>query len=382
MTATILDTIGQTPLIALCHMNDRREAQVLLKYERYNPGGSVKDRAALYLVETAERKGWLRPGGTLIESSSGNFGISLAMIGAAKGYRVIVLVDPKTTSTNLALMKGFGAEVIVVTEQDDSGSYHKTRIALANKLAGEIPGAYRPDQCFNRLNQEAHYQGTAREILEQCPGPLGAFITAVSTGGQLGGISRFLKTYAPQAQVVGVDAEGSTIFGGSAHAYRIPGVGLSWTPVNLTLSNLDYAYKVPDKLAFAAARAFARHEGILMGPSSGACALVALKLAEQLDPKQKIVCMVADGGDRYIDTLFNDEWMHRQGFSTRATVSDIRDMARNLQPWSESPSECANEKMSLLDSLGVPRTTRLANSELHLQHMHEQKITPAAAFLD
>lgn len=382
MSSTILGTIGQTPLISLARLNRPEEAQVLFKYERYNPGGSIKDRAALYLVETAEQRGWLKPGGTLIESSSGNFGISLAMIGAAKGYRVLILVDPKTTEANLALIKGFGAEVIVVTEQDDSGSYHKTRIALANKLAREIEGAYRPDQCFNRLNQEAHYRSTAREILEQCPGELSAFVAAVSTGGQLGGISRFLKTYAPQAQICGVDAVGSTIFGGQANAYRTPGVGLSWTPVNLTLSNLDYAYKISDEHAFVAARAFARHEGILMGPSSGACALVALKLAQQWGPERRIVSMVSDGGDRYIGTLFNDEWMRSQGFSTMASLEDVREIARQLKPWSESPGECANEQMGLIETLDVPQATLLANAELHVHDMIRARRSPAAAFLD
>lgn len=381
MTATILDTVGQTPLIALSNINRQDEAQILLKYERYNPGGSIKDRAALYLVETAEQRGWLKPGGTLIESSSGNFGISLAMIGAAKGYRVIILADPKTTSANIALIRGFGAEVIVVTEQDDSGSYHKTRIALANKLASEIAGAYRPDQCFNMLNREAHYRGTAREILEQCPGKLGAFVAAVSTGGQLGGISRFLKTYAPHVQVVGVDAEGSTIFGGEANAYRTPGVGLSWTPVNLRLSDLNYAYKVSDEQAFVTARAFARYEGILMGPSSGACALVALKLAQQLDPKEKIVCMVSDGGDRYIQTLFNDDWMQDQGFSVKASMQDIRKLASELEPWSEAPSKCANEQTALFQSLGVPQSTLMANAELDVQPL-KVKASPIATFLD
>ncbi|WP_172249890.1 PLP-dependent cysteine synthase family protein [Saccharibacillus deserti] len=382
MSATILDTIGQTPLISISRMNRPEEAQVLFKYERYNPGGSIKDRAALYLVETAEQRGWLKPGGTLIESSSGNFGISLAMIGAAKGYRVIILVDPKTTEANLALIRGFGAEVIVVTEQDDSGSYHKTRIALANKLASEIEGAYRPDQCFNRLNQEAHYQSTAREILEQCPGRPSAFVAAVSTGGQLGGISRFLKTYAPRTQVVGVDAVGSTVFGGQANAYRTPGVGLSWTPVNLSLSNLDYAYKISDEQAFVTARAFARHEGILMGPSSGACALVALKLAQQWGPEHRIVSMVADGGDRYIQTLFNDPWMHSQGFSTTASPADIRGIARRLEPWSASPGECANEQTGLIEALQVPQATLLANAELHLSDTIQVRRPPAAAFLD
>lgn len=170
----LLETIGNTPLIELRNTTASTEGRLLFKYERGNPGGSIKDRPALFIVTEAEKRGLLKPGGTIIESSSGNFGISLAMIGAAKGYRVIILVDPKTTATNLALLKCFGAEVIVVTEQDDSGSYHKTRISLANKLADEIPDAFRPDQCFNLLNSTAHYQGTAREIFADCPDNIAA----------------------------------------------------------------------------------------------------------------------------------------------------------------------------------------------------------------
>ncbi|WP_372631935.1 PLP-dependent cysteine synthase family protein [Cohnella sp.] len=360
--ANILETVGKTPLLTSPNSNQADEGQLLFKYERYNPGGSIKDRAALFIVEQAERRGWLKPGGTIIESSSGNFGISLAMIGAAKGYRVVILVDPKTTSANLALLKGFGAEVIVVTEQDDSGSYHKTRISLANRLAREIENSYRPDQCFNLLNSEAHFRTTAREMVEACSGRLEAFVTAVSTGGQLGGISRYLKTYAPETKVVGVDAVGSTIFGGDAEAYRIPGIGLSWTPDNLDVNHVDSVYKVADEQAFLAARAFARNEGILMGPSSGACALVALKIAQELKPGQRVVCMVSDGGDRYIQTLFNDEWMESQGFAVHADVAEIREAARQLRPWSGKPA--GNYRPELIGKLDVPESTLLLNAEL------------------
>ncbi|MFD2333591.1 PLP-dependent cysteine synthase family protein [Cohnella sp. GCM10020058] len=366
MIASILDTIGNTPLISIPNTNRADEGQVLFKYERFNPGGSIKDRPALYIVQEAERRGWLKPGGTIIESSSGNFGISLAMIGAAKGYRVIILADPKTTNANLALIKGFGAEVIVVTEQDDSGSYHKTRISLANKLAKEIEHAYRPDQCFNLLNGEAHFYHTAREIMDECCGKIAAFITAVSTGGQLGGISSYLKSFAPEVQVIGVDAAGSTVFGGRAESYRIPGIGLSWTPVNLNLADIDCAYKITDEQAFLAARAFARHEGILMGPSSGACALVALKIAQELDPGERVVCMVSDGGERYIQTLFNDEWMGQQGFSTVSDMNTIREMARQLRPWSLHPADEANYRPDLIRSLDVPETTLNMNAETRL----------------
>lgn len=364
MITDILDTIGKTPLLTLRNFNDSNEAQILLKYERYNPGGSIKDRAAKFIIEQAERNGLLKPGGTIIESSSGNFGISLAMIGAARGYKVIVLVDPKTTSTNVALLKSFGAEVIVVTEKDDCGSYHKTRISLANKLAQKIENAYRPDQCFNLLNSMAHYQSTAQEIINDCAGKVDVFITAVSTGGQLGGISRYLKMINPQVKIIAVDADGSTIFGGEPQSYRIPGIGLGWTPINLSIENIDYVFKVPDEAAFRTARAFAKNEGILMGPSSGACALVALNMAQQLKNDERIVCMVSDGGDRYIQTLFNDEWMTSQGFSLNATISSIRELASHLQPWSVSPNIYGNYKNELINELQIPLTTLHVNEQI------------------
>ncbi|GGI44903.1 cysteine synthase [Paenibacillus marchantiophytorum] len=364
MICSILETIGNTPLLTIAGSNKANEGQVLFKYERYNPGGSIKDRAAMYIINEAERRGLLKPGGTIIESSSGNFGISLAMIGAAKGYRVIILVDPKTTKSNLALLKCFGAEVIVVTEQDDTGSYHKTRISLANKLAKEIDKAYRPDQCFNLLNSEAHYKSTAREIMDDCSNQITAFITAVSTGGQLGGISKYLKTFAPHVQIIGVDAVGSSIFGGDTHSYRIPGVGLGWTPMNLNMDNIDCTYKITDEQAFLTARAFARNEGILMGPSSGACALVALKVAQELTPQDRVVCMIADGGERYIHTLFNDEWIEQQGFAAKVKMETIRAMAQELQPWSQSPAASANYRLDLTQSLDVPESTLHMNSEL------------------
>lgn len=363
MIAGILDLIGNTPLITIPNTNKANEGQVLFKYERNNPGGSIKDRPAMYMVREAEHRGWLKPGGTIIESSSGNFGISLAMIGAAKGYRVIILADPKTTSANLALLKGFGAEVIVVTEQDDSGSYHKTRISLANKLAREIEHAFRPDQCFNLLNGEAHFNSTAREIIDACGGKIAAFVTAVSTGGQLGGISKYIKRVAPETKIVGVDAVGSTVFGGRAEAYRIPGIGLSWTPVNLNLDYIDFAYKIADEQAFLAARTFARHEGILMGPSSGACALVALKIAQELAPGERVVCMISDGGERYVQTLFNDEWMEQQRFALAADAESIRAMARQLVPWSSRPADQSNYRPDLIRSLGVPDSTLRMNAE-------------------
>lgn len=360
----LLETIGNTPLIELRNTTASTEGRLLFKYERGNPGGSIKDRPALFIVTEAEKRGLLKPGGTIIESSSGNFGISLAMIGAAKGYRVIILVDPKTTATNLALLKCFGAEVVIVTEQDDSGSYHKTRISLANKLADEIPDAFRPDQCFNLLNSTAHYQGTAREIFADCPDNIAAIVATVSTGGQLGGISRYTKTYRPDVKVIGVDAVGSSIFGGESHSYLIPGIGLAWTPCNVAVENIDSVYKVTDEAAFVAARCFTRNEGILMGPSSGACALVALTIAKQLSPLDCVVCIISDGGERYIQTLFNDTWMQTNHFSTETGLEKLLELTKEVVPWSVHPAQNTNYKPELVSKLCVPTTTQSINETI------------------
>lgn len=371
----LLETIGNTPLIELRNTTASTEGRLLFKYERGNPGGSIKDRPALFIVTEAEKRGLLKPGGTIIESSSGNFGISLAMIGAAKGYRVIILVDPKTTATNLALLKCFGAEVVVVTEQDDSGSYHKTRISLANKLADEIPDAFRPDQCFNLLNSTAHYQGTAREIFADCPDNIAAIVAAVSTGGQLGGISRYTKTYRPDVKVIGVDAVGSSIFGGESHSYLIPGIGLAWTPCNVAVENIDSVYKVTDEAAFVAARCFTRNEGILMGPSSGACALVALTIAKQLSPLDCVVCIISDGGERYIQTLFNDTWMQTNHFSTETGLGKILELTKEVVPWSVHPAQNTNYKPELVSKLCVPTTTQSINETIDKTSVSPSRIS-------
>ncbi len=371
----LLETIGNTPLIELRNTTASTEGRLLFKYERGNPGGSIKDRPALFIVTEAEKRGLLKPGGTIIESSSGNFGISLAMIGAAKGYRVIILVDPKTTATNLALLKCFGAEVVVVTEQDDSGSYHKTRISLANKLADEIPDAFRPDQCFNLLNSTAHYQGTAREIFADCPDNIAAIVAAVSTGGQLGGISRYTKTYRPDVKVIGVDAVGSSIFGGESHSYLIPGIGLAWTPCNVAVENIDSVYKVTDEAAFVAARCFTRNEGILMGPSSGACALVALTIAKQLSPLDCVVCIISDGGERYIQTLFNDTWMQTNHFSTETGLGKLLELTKEVVPWSVHPAQNTNYKPELVSKLCVPTTTQSINETIDKTSVSPSRIS-------
>ncbi|CCH31237.1 cysteine synthase family protein [Actinosynnema sp. NPDC047251] len=352
---TVLDTVGTTPMIGLRHLTRTSDAAVVVKLERCNPGGSIKDRPAWYIVRRAEEEGLLRPGGTVIESSSGNFGISLAMIGAARGYRVIVIVDPKVTATNLAMLQAFGAEVIVVHEQDDTGSYHKTRIALANQLHREIAGSFRPDQCFNPLNSLAHYHGTAVELVDQTGPGLAAVVATVSTGGQLGGISRYLREHVPDVHVVGVDAVGSAVFGGDSHSYLIPGVGLGWTPANLDdLSRLDSVYKVSDEDAFVACRVLARAEGILVGGSTGAALCVALRLAREHGAGRSVALLAADSGERYLHTIYNDDWMKEHGLTLDTSPDELHRRAEDLVPHSTEPVETANYRPELAGELGSP----------------------------
>jgi 2,3-diaminopropionate biosynthesis protein SbnA len=349
----LLDVIGSTPVVRLRNLTTYGEAQLIAKLEGANPAGSLKDRPAWYIIEHAERTGRLSAGGTIIESSSGNFSIALAMIGASHGYRVIAIVDPKLTPTNRGLLEAYGAEIIVVDEPDDSGSYHKTRITLANRLQREIPGSFRPDQCFNPLNGQAHYRTTARELLDQAH-RLSAVVCTVSTGGQLGGIARAVKERSPYVQVIGVDVEGSTVFGGEPHSYLTPGVGLSWTPTNLSdLSLVDEVYKVTDEDAYQACRTLVRCEGLLAGVSTGAALTVALAKAMHAHPGQQVAFLACDRGERYLATAFNDDWLRAHGLTTITSPEALRERAEELKPYSTRPAEeCANHLPGLAAELG------------------------------
>lgn len=354
----IIDGLTVTPLVTLSKINKAMGTNVIVKLEKNNPGGSIKDRAAAYIIEEAEKKGQLKPGGTIIESSSGNFAISLAMIGAVSGYRVIALVDPKATETNKALMKAYGAEVITVTEKDDTGSYHKTRIKLANDLSREIPGSYRPDQCFNVLSSLAHYHSTAKEIHEQTYGQIGGIVCAVSTGGQIGGISEYFNECLPDVKVTCVDAYGSSVFGGPCHAYKIPGVGLGWTPRNINdVSKIDYFYRARDESSYIAARLLCRHEGILVGVSSGAVLLAALNLSLRIGSHKPVVAILGDSGERYLDTLYNDAWLKDNNIDTGLELHKLQALVETMDRPIESPDIESNYRDDLISILEVPDTT-------------------------
>lgn len=349
----IRETIyGATPIYRVKNITNSTSASIDLKLERYNLSGSVKDRPAFHIISEAEKAGTLKPGATIIESSSGNFGISLAMIGAMRGYRVIILIDPKTTPTNRKIMEAFGAETIIVTEQDDSGSYHKTRIRLANELHKKIPNSFRPDQCFNKMNAEAHYKTTAPELLEQYNGRIDCLVLSVSTGGQAGGISKYFKEFSPTTRIVVVDAVGSAVFGGPQHGYLLPGMGLSWTPSNIEdLSLLDRIYKVPDLSAFLCCHVFARHEGLLLGASSGACIVAALKESLALKKGQNVVVIAPDGGDRYIDTIYDKDWLAARDMAFNVSIQELYTKVAELDVYSDMPNVCGNYQKGIAREL-------------------------------
>ncbi|HEX2300785.1 MAG TPA: cysteine synthase family protein [Pseudonocardiaceae bacterium] len=356
MTTTVLDLIGWTPVVELKNLALPYGARMVAKWERTNPGGSIKDRPALRIIDEAERRGLLRPGGTIIESSSGNFGISVAMIAAARGYRSIILVDPKTTEANLAVLRAFGAEVIVVDEPDDSGSYHKTRIKKANDLAAMIAGAFRPDQCFNLLNSRAHYESTAVELLKQVGPELAALVATVSTGGQLGGLSQRLLEENQSIRVIGADAVGSGIFAGQPMSYRTPGVGLSWTPSNIDLSFVHQAVQVPDELAFQGCRLLARREGLLTGASSGLAFAAAVKIAAEMCPSEAVAMVLSDGGDRYLSNVYSDDWLGNHDMNPHIEYDDFVRRCVEL-PWLRDLKPHGTPLDELYEQLSVPTST-------------------------
>ncbi|MDR0847734.1 MAG: cysteine synthase family protein [Propionibacteriaceae bacterium] len=355
----ILSSVGNTGIVYLRNMPVR--ARMAVKLEFANPGGSLKDRSALHIVNWAEATGRLKPGGTLIESSSGNFGIALAMIGAARGYKTVAVVDPKLTSANRALLEAYGAQVVTVNEPDETGSYHKPRIALANQISIETEGSFRPDQCFNLLNGEAHYRHTGPELLRQVGDSLAAVVCSVSTGGQLGGISRYFRDNAPEVRVIGVDVVGSSIFGGEPKAYLTPGVGLSWTPDNLyDLGAIDRVYQVTDEGAFSSCRVLAQREGILCGPSTGSTFLVATALAAELAPDQVVAILGSDRGERYLQSAYDDAWMRSHGLSTSTSIEDHLLRTKSVRLVSTAPEEdCANFQDGLAEKLGSPTPPQL-----------------------
>ena len=325
--ANIVDLIGNTPIVA-GNFLPQLDGDVLFKLEKYNPAGSVKDRVARYVVDQAESRGWLSPGGVLVESSSGNLGIALALIGSQRGYRVIIVVDPNTSKQNIAIMRAYGAEIVIETERDDTGNYHKTKLARARKIAEREQGGYWVNQTANELNAEAHCLTTGAEIVKQTARDLDFCVIATSSGGQVAGIAAAVTEHIPGVRVVAVDVIGSQIFNRQGSQYLTPGLGLSWPPKILRPELIDYVCLIDDRTSFETAR-FLTRRGLMVGPSSGAVAAACYRVCQE-HPRARILGVLADGGERYLTTLFDDDWMEKNGFDTAVNSIRILETASSL----------------------------------------------------
>ncbi|HEX6301026.1 MAG TPA: pyridoxal-phosphate dependent enzyme [Acidimicrobiia bacterium] len=308
----IIAAIGNTPLVRLGRLHP--PGNLVAKIEYMNPGGSIKERIAVTMIDRAEKEGLLGPGGTIIEPTSGNTGVGLAMIGAVRGYRVICTVPDKVSKEKQDLLRAYGVEVIE-TPTEYGPEHPESYYGVANRLAAEIDGAFQPNQYFNDANPLAHYETTGPEIWEQTNGTIDVFVAGVGTGGTISGAGRFLKEKNPGLEVVGADPEGSIFSegpGGNIHQYLVEGVGEDFYPETVELDLIDRFIAVTDAESFAMARKLAETEGVLTGGSGGLAVEAALRVADE-DHERLVVVIIPDSGRGYLSKVFNDEWIREHG---------------------------------------------------------------------
>ena len=331
---SILDAIGHTPLVRLNRLTRDIKPEVYVKVDYMNPGGSVKDRIGLTMINDAERKGLLKPGGTIIEGTSGNTGMGLALVAAVRGYKMVFTITDKQSKEKIDLLKALGAEVIVcptAVEPDDPRSYY----SVAKKLAREIPNSFYPNQYENQMNPEAHYHTTGPEIWADTEGKITHFVCGMGTGGTISGVGRYLKGKKPSVKVVGVDPIGSLYFEfvktgkvGKALTYVVEGIGEDIFPSTMDFKYLDDVMQVTDQECFVWARRLVKQEGIFTGGSGGGCAYAALRLAETLTQDDVVVAFLPDTGMRYLSKVFNDEWMRERGYVDAEVPLTAEDVVR------------------------------------------------------
>ena len=322
----ILEAIGNTPLVRLNRINHGLKPQMYVKADYTNPGGSVKDRIGVTMIDDAEKRGLLKPGGTIIEGTSGNTGMGLALVAAVRGYKMVFTITDKQSKEKVDLLKALGAEVIVcptAVEPADPRSYY----SVAKKLARDIPNSFYPNQYDNPMNPAAHYATTGPEIWEDSEGKITHFVCGMGTGGTISGAGKFLKEKNPAIQIIGVDPEGSLYYDFhktgqvvKGRTYVVEGIGEDFFPSTMDMKILDDVIQVNDEECFVVARRLVKQEGIFTGGSGGGCLYAALRLAKNLDEQALIVAFMPDTGMRYLSKVYNEEWMRERGYVDSAVA--------------------------------------------------------------
>ena len=311
---SVLGLIGNTPMVQLPRVGAGLPCPVVAKLETTNPGGSSKDRPAVTMIDEAEKAGLLKPGGTIIEPTSGNTGVGLAIVAAQRGYKCLFVMTDKVSSEKVSLLEAYGAEVVVcpvAVPPDDPRSYYST----AERLVNEVPNAYRPNQYHNQANPKAHYESTGPEIWEQTKGKVTLFVAGAGTGGTITGVGRFLKEQNPRVQIIAADPTNSVYSGGDGRPYLVEGVGEDFWPDTYDPKVVDTTIAISDAESFAMAHRVTKEEGILIGGSGGTAVAAALQIAEGLTVDDLVVVLIPDSGRGYLSKVFDKNWMTMMGFT-------------------------------------------------------------------
>jgi cystathionine beta-synthase len=354
---SLVDLVGNTPLVKLNKVTAGIAAPIYAKVEYFNPGGSVKDRIALGMVLAGEESGELKPGGTIVEPTSGNTGVGLAIVAAQRGYKCIFTMPDKMSQEKIALLRAYGAEVVVcptAVAPEHPESYY----SVAKRLARETPGGWSPNQYANVNNPEAHYRSTGPEIWEQTDGRITHFVAGVGTGGTISGTARYLKERNPDVVIVGADPEGSVYSGGTGRPYLVEGVGEDFWPATYDPKMVDRIEAISDRESFMTTRRVAREEGLLVGGSCGLAVAAALRVGRELDASALVVVLLPDSGRGYLSKIFNDDWMADYGFlvdESQPTVGEVlhRKGAELPELVHVHPDETVGSAIHILREYGV-----------------------------